>query len=382
MRVFLLILLNLCLSTNIVHSYVVNQSDMDKKCDEIYINKLILDGRYKEINSILEEAISASEKDIENEKYVVNALNSFNNTNKIVEETLNDWVSAMPGSYVSYLARGSFYLEKATQSRGDRFISETSIDQLNGMEFFLKKAYSDLNKSLEIKPNLIPAYSKLMFIALLIGDKVAFEEYYKKGIAINNYSATIRMAYAQGLTPRWGGSVEQLRDFVQSTKPLIEKNSRLKIVTKYPLSEAGYNYLYSQDYEKAIKYFGLALEQYPTSNDHYRRGEAYFFLQKYTEALSDFNAAIEINPNFNLAILYRAHCYLYGNKLNEALEDANSLIDRNPNDPEYYRTKGLIFFYMKKYDDSEKMLLKTLELDPSNDNAKRWLERVKNKQKG
>ena len=61
------------------------------------------------------------------------------------------------------------------------------------------------------------------------------------------------------------------------------------------------------------------------------RGVAYNDLKQYERAISDYNKAIELNPNFALAYNNRGWAYYCLKKYQQALKDFDKAIELNPN---------------------------------------------------
>ncbi|MER3588248.1 MAG: hypothetical protein C4322_08615, partial [Mastigocladus sp. ERB_26_1] len=61
------------------------------------------------------------------------------------------------------------------------------------------------------------------------------------------------------------------------------------------------------------------------------RGETYRFMQRYKQALKDFDCAIELNPNYAWALVTRGEVYLMLKRYNAALVDFNRAIELEPN---------------------------------------------------
>lgn len=78
---------------------------------------------------------------------------------------------------------------------------------------------------------------------------------------------------------------------------------------------------------------------YDHSDTFMKRGGVLHKLQKYPEAVKDFTAVIERNPNNNFAYFQRAEAYRLNGELDKAVMDFTLLIDRNA-DKEFYAYRG------------------------------------------
>ena len=93
--------------------------------------------------------------------------------------------------------------------------------------------------------------------------------------------------------------------------------------------------------EAAIGHLTRSLEIHPTyKNPYLLRGNAYIYLKNYEKAISEYEAALKLDPNFkdaktNIALAYREIGLNYGqvkNDLPHAIENLTRSLDFNPND--------------------------------------------------
>ena len=92
----------------------------------------------------------------------------------------------------------------------------------------------------------------------------------------------------------------------------------------WPTSDLG-------NYTQAIPDFNRAIEIDPRFGEAYNnRGMAYGSLGNYTQAIADFNRAIEIHPRYGKAYYNRGFAYGSLGKSTEAIADFNRAIEINP----------------------------------------------------
>ncbi|MHB8814990.1 MAG: hypothetical protein ACYDAE_17195 [Steroidobacteraceae bacterium] len=75
------------------------------------------------------------------------AFRHFYDTSPDLAARYASWVEKMPNSYVAHLAKAIYYLRVGEQSRGNKFISDTSHAQLRGMDQAFATALGELQKS-------------------------------------------------------------------------------------------------------------------------------------------------------------------------------------------------------------------------------------------
>ena len=113
------------------------------------------------------------------------------------------------------------------------------------------------------------------------------------------------------------------------------------------------------------------------ANKYKALGNECFSAKKYDEAVQHFSKAIELNPNDHVFFSNRSACYASLEQYEKALEDADKCVTIKPDWSKGYLRKGLAEFYLEKHEDAEKTYQKGLDLDPSNQQLKDGLERVK-----
>jgi tetratricopeptide (TPR) repeat protein len=118
-------------------------------------------------------------------------------------------------------------------------------------------------------------------------------------------------------------------------------------------------------YKDAIRLLTKAIEKDPKYDKaYYNRALAYAWMNKFDEALPDYNKAIEINPNYSKALVGRGKVLQNKKKIKEALMDFNKAIEVGTDDPDAYYNRGVIYLEGKIEDQGIKDFLKATEIDP------------------
>lgn len=95
-----------------------------------------------------------------------------------------------------------------------------------------------------------------------------------------------------------------------------------------------------------------------------RRGNAYAEVGRFADALSDFNALIQINPKVAGYYDNRQYALKSMGRLREALDDANTTIRLAPTYSFGYRSRGNVYDAMGRYDSAIADFGKALSLEP------------------
>jgi tetratricopeptide (TPR) repeat protein len=131
----------------------------------------------------------------------------------------------------------------------------------------------------------------------------------------------------------------------------------------------GYVYLFNEQYEDAISDFNasIEIESYPAS--YFYRGYAYDDLEQYELAIADYSKVIEISPKFSDAYYNRSIAYYSLDKYELALIDCNKVIELDPKDGDSYFIRGTILLELGEYERAVKDLSKAIKIDPNNSDA-------------
>ena len=111
-----------------------------------------------------------------------------------------------------------------------------------------------------------------------------------------------------------------------------------------------YLYLEQNKREKALSAYNEAIRLKPDFAEAYtNRGAAYVNLGKYAEAIADFDEAIRLKPDFAEAYFNRGVAKGKLGKYREAIGDYNEAIRLKPDFAEAYTNRGAAYVNLEKY---------------------------------
>lgn len=134
------------------------------------------------------------------------------------ERYFDDWVQSFPKSYPARLARGAYLYRMAWAARGERYIQETPRSQVSAMENFLARARPDLLDSLKLTPKPYLSALYLLNVAALDGSRSECRHWLNRGTAIDPAGIMVRYRYMWSLRPRWGGSYDEMHDYLRRSQ--------------------------------------------------------------------------------------------------------------------------------------------------------------------
>ena len=119
-------------------------------------------------------------------------------------------------------------------------------------------------------------------------------------------------------------------------------------------------------YQEAISAYNKAIEISPRSSFYGSRALIYQDADKIELALADYNKALEINPNDGYALVNQANIYQDRNQQNLALSKYNKAVEINPTNPHFYLERGSFYIIQKQQKLALADYSKALSIDPEN----------------
>jgi hypothetical protein len=344
--------------------------------NKLELLRLLKEKNYTRMESILVNYQTAYEKDFNYQKEdIVNfAYSTFNTSDPNIEQNLNEWVNKIPKSYSALMARGAYYSHLAWLSRGSKYIDKTMSTQIKEMMKFFAKSKNDIQAALQINSKIVVGYGYLINIGMALGEREFMKNTLDTALKINPHSFVVRRYYMFSLIPKWGGSIEEMKQFANESQKYIEKDPRLRSLQSYLLEAEGELLKNAGDEVAADKQYNEALAFYGESSYLFKGGKKSYRMKNYDNALADFNKSLEIRPWQGRVLEYRAKTYYKLGNLDEALKDINLALELDPLEPDYLIERAEINRKLKRYNDAEKDYQKALIYGKYN--ARVWRKRA------
>ncbi|MBO5209684.1 MAG: tetratricopeptide repeat protein [Lachnospiraceae bacterium] len=136
---------------------------------------------------------------------------------------------------------------------------------------------------------------------------------------------------------------KQYREFEKDIREKYEKAEATDESMQETIKEIG-------DFNVALfEAVNQKLEKEKTPENYVERGEAYFRLNEFDNAISDFNEAINLKPDFAEAYVGRGNVYCYQGKYDCAIKDFDEAIRLNPT-IESYNCRARTYYMKDEYD--------------------------------
>ncbi|MGD1045525.1 MAG: tetratricopeptide repeat protein [Bacteroidota bacterium] len=268
-----------------------------RKVDKSTILFLFQHQLFKSLNSKLDEYQSAYDQDYQEEDNVYDAFDVFSRVDTEFESLFVKWEKESSEFPASYIARAKYYCACAREARGRKWLIDKDQKEYKEMERYYALALLDINIALKKNVRLDVCYAMMVEI----GAATANEEMKGKALsdALKNhpYAYRIRLKYVQTLTPRFGGSYDMMKTFIDSCSKYVAFNPKIKALSASIPADRGSIFSYLGKYGEAVKMYTEALN-YSNYHSYYAcRGDAYIQLKDYVHALNDYDHALELSPN-------------------------------------------------------------------------------------
>lgn len=334
---------------------------MERFPDKLELVGLLRAGQFEELEARLTAYQEGFETGAVSEKTVEIAFGSFDIFDPVLESKFALWRLHIPESYAALLARGIYYHNLGWNSRGTRFVKDTSDERFAEMHDYFSRAVEDLSLAVQLHKKLSIAYSLLIDIGKVSSRLIDKDRILDAGLSAVPTSISIRSEYLKSLVPWWGGSLSEIRIFIEKMKNDLPHDQNMKLLEGY------YDYIYGEilgragESEEAVKYFDNALSYGEYSTYRFGKGRNYYDRGHYEKARAEFEKILERYPQNLSALSWRAGTYRKQTQYDLALADVETAIQLNPFDPKILRRRAYLLRRQKRYEEAEIDLTNALE---------------------
>lgn len=190
-----------------------------------------------------------------------NIYRQFYNINGEVLNNIQEWKDKYPSSYAPYLIKGTCFKRIGLDVRGGKYISDTPIENLKKMHEYHGIAKSELNSSLKLTKKPFLSVFHLLDISQTEGDAKTSLELLELANRMLPDNTLARNRYMCSLEPRWGGSYEQMKDFINKSKTEGVSSVGIMQLEAIMYDDMGFAAMERDEKRVAVEHFSKALER-------------------------------------------------------------------------------------------------------------------------
>lgn len=160
------------------------------------------------------------------------------------------------------------------------------------------------------------------------------------------------------------------------SKLLLKQHTQGKHLAKFPLShrkdvddfiENGRMAGTKKNYDKAVSDFSAAITLDPSNVRALAfRGQTWVLKKEYEKAIKDLTQAIQLDPEYSRAYCYRGLAWVQKGEYDNALSDLNRAIRFDPGSSIAYGIRGRAMGLKKEYDKAIRDFAESIRLNPGN----------------
>jgi len=253
-----------------------------------------------------------------------NAFRAFYPTDRSLAPQYDAWVNKYPKSYAARVARGIYYKKVGYEERGGKYISETSEGQIAKMDQAMRNAIGDFGASIKLDPKPFLSYFHMIDITSSYAGIAYTREMYDHAISLAPRFVDVRRKYMLALEDKWGGSLEQMKEFLDECRRESLPKSQLNALESMVYEDTGFELEQDGNHAGAESAYRKAIELGGTDCDACVSLSLSNILveeNKIAEAIPFLNRYAEDNPLDNSTLGWRASLYLKIRKVPEAVAD-------------------------------------------------------------
>ncbi|MFP6581060.1 MAG: DUF4034 domain-containing protein [Candidatus Hydrogenedentota bacterium] len=239
--------------------------------------------------------------------------------NEQVEQTYADWIQSDPESALPFLVRGQYYIDRAWEARGTGFSDTVSEEQFELLFNWLGKARVDLERAYKMNPKDPASSTHLIVVAMgsQLGKEIE-QRYFSNAIESMAYYVSAYSAMLSCLQPKWGGSRESAKNFVETSLEQFDTNPMIVTIQDSLLYQQRHYEDGSEDILKRLDVAQDMISKYRILRDLYptHKGinlKCFIWARRVDDYKLQFDAASTIGDTYIYSTSFKSlESYHYG----------------------------------------------------------------------
>jgi tetratricopeptide (TPR) repeat protein len=296
----------------------------------IDISRMISDKEVAQIDARLDRMIESYLAGTAPEDALNVAYGNFNTESVVVRRQIDKWLEQSPKSPHALAARGMSKIAAGWEVRGTQWTVNTPGSAFKQMRKEVERGVADLQKALELNPRIIPAYLTLISAAQLDSQPVLGATALQRLLVIDPKNFYGRAAYIFMLSPKWGGSQEQMDAVAADAQPRLKENPRLVNLTALALGYRGMRANNDKQYAVALPLFEAATAAGPSGKYLLNAAYAAIQVKDYRRAIELYTQVLRFEPMNLSALIWRSEAFLRIEQDERARKDLETALNIAP----------------------------------------------------
>lgn len=232
---------------------------------------LLRAGEYEALESATREIQAKFESGLLSEIALRNTYRQFYKMEQQELAKIEEWKKAFPDSYAARLVRGVYLKRKGIDVRGEKAISQTPSENIESMRQYHQMAELELVPSLKLTKKPYLSVFHLLDIAKSRGSRDRASALVAAANEMLPGNTLARNRYMTSLQPRWGGSYEEMRQFITRSRDEGLSKEGLTQLEAIMYDDIAFTYLERGDRQNATKYLDRTTELAQQVREEFRK---------------------------------------------------------------------------------------------------------------
>lgn len=322
---------------------------VDARIDNVALRRMVHDGRYAEVEAVLDSLWRETQADITAELRLREAYDAFYVADRGLRRDIEAWIQARPRSVEADIAAALHYVDSAWAERGTAWREDTSATRIDAMQAALDRAQRYVDRASRRAPeHLMPMLARLRLMHLS-----GWDDGYVQALsaALERHPKSYALRFLGQLTaqPRWGGSHAIMDAIARSGRPYQAEHPALRRLEGAVAVDRADAATRAGDLGGALRLLRRAEREGDGCMVRTERASLWAWARDHGRALQDAAACLEAHPQHVTALEQKAEALYWLALLAPSAERA-----------EWWRS-------------AERHFARLAELDPGSRDARDWL---------
>jgi len=175
-------------------------------------------GQYVELDREMNQIQRDYEEGRRDDINLSHLFRAFYDTDPALDVKYEAWIAAFPHSYAAYEAQGIYYRRYGYQIRGSNYAGKTAPQKFEEMQLYLNRAMDKHKHAMSLTAKPMLTYYNVLSIAKLSGSRPTAKKMMELAIQADPKNYIVRFKYMLMLETRWGGSLNEMKQFRAEAK--------------------------------------------------------------------------------------------------------------------------------------------------------------------